>query len=760
MTRLGNLSPPDFEDLCRDILQAESGQRFSAFGAGADGGVDGRHSKGPQSTVLQCKHYLNSTFSQLKSALKKEVPKIDLLKPSRYILVTSQSLTPARSDELASVLGDRLKQPGDILGAEDIEAALRRHPDIEKAHLKLWMASTAVLEKVLHSGLEAHTAATKAEILDELRVYVRNPSFDAAFEKLEKHRVLVVSGPPGVGKTTLAKMLTYHYLNDGWQFCAIKSLDDGFAKLDEEKQTIFFFDDFLGQIELDRQALVQRDGQLARFVKRVRASKNARFILTTRAHIFEEARRLSDYMDEDRFQISKFLLDVGQYTRSIKARILFNHLAASDLTGDHIKALLQGDWLKKIVDHQNYNPRLIAHVAAECPEDLDKAAYPTFAFKVLENPAPIWAKAYRSLSMRCQNLLVALYFGNQYHQSIGVLRENFNAMHNKICEHYSQPSKPEDFEEALKSLESGFVAISGQQVRFVNPSVRDFLKAHLSDGDFLGLLPTFCVRAEWAQNLWNHLKQTFQTDPDKLKALALTFFEFANKLDQIPNFSKVKLKIGQYNYRYRKLDDLSIVERGFLLLDLFEQSDDRSFLDAAISVLKSEVLGFEASGDSSNLPELHWRISSFVDDDVDCKAVLLASVETALVSAIEAGIPMDELVNVKNAIDEYLDEAINLDPIEDAINSAIDYEFDEVSEAISDLSSESELNAHLELLEFIEQHTGRSAETAKNVVLEKISEIEVPDYDDYQPSSRGRSSHADAVFSDNDLVSLFSTLSK
>lgn len=389
---------------------------------------------------------------------------------------------------------------------------------------------------------------------------------------------------------------------------------------------------------------------------------------------------------------------------------------------------------------------------------MEPAAYPKFVFKTLENPALIWAKAYRSLSMRSQNLLVALYFGNEYGQSIKTLKKNFNAIHTKICEHYSQPSKPDDFEEALKSLESGFISISGSQVRFVNPSVRDFLKGHLTDGDFLGLLPPLCARAEWAQNLWRHLKKAFHTDPDRLKSLAQDFREFANKLDKIPNFTKLKME--KYNYWHRRLDDLSVAERGYLLLDLFEQSDDRSFLDNIVSVFTSDVLGVDASRDGRELPELHWRISSFVDDNVDHKAALLKSVEVALVRAIEAGLPMDDLVAVNDAIEEYLDESIDRGPIDDAINSAIDYEFDEISERISDLSSESELKEHLDLLEFIAQHTGRSAEAAKMVVLEKINEIEVADDDEYRPSSPGRSRKPDAEFSDNDLVSLFSTLSK
>ena len=361
--------------------------------------------------------------------MRGEKEKLLKLNPSRYILYTSQSLTPDRSNKLAAALEGYLKDPGDIWGQEDIEGALRRHPYIEKSHLKLWLSSAAVLEKILQSGLEAYTQATKDEILDELRIYVRNDSFDKAAKKLEEQKILIVSGPPGVGKTTLAKMLSYYYLNEGWKFCAIRSLDEGFARIDDETPTVFFFDDFLGRIKLDRQTLLQQESALAAFVRRVRASKNARFVLTTRAHIFEEARRISDYVDDNRLQLAKYILDVGSYTRKIKSYILFNHLSVSKLTQDHFAALLEDDWLKKIIDHKNYNPRVIAFVSSDGLDTIVPSEYPGYIYNALENPDRIWSKPFRALDIKMQNLLVALYFGREFGQSIDELRLNFSDLH-------------------------------------------------------------------------------------------------------------------------------------------------------------------------------------------------------------------------------------------------------------------------------------------------------------------------------------------
>jgi hypothetical protein len=144
-----NLSHSEFEDLARDLVGREIELRFEAFPEGPDGGIDGRHARADGSIVMQAKHYQGSGFAALRSKMTKERQSIDRLAATRYILVTSAPLTPKNKNTLAQIIGPSLQTQGDIFGPGDLNALLRKYPDIEKAHQKLWAQNTSVLETVV-----------------------------------------------------------------------------------------------------------------------------------------------------------------------------------------------------------------------------------------------------------------------------------------------------------------------------------------------------------------------------------------------------------------------------------------------------------------------------------------------------------------------------------------------------------------------------------------------------------------------------------
>ena len=147
------LSHADFEDLTRDLLGRELAVRFEAFPEGPDDGMDGRHASAEGAIILQAKHYHRSGFSALKSKMKKERPSIDALQAKRYILATSTPLTPKNKSALAEIIGPSLLTHGDIFGPDDLNALLRKYPDIETSHAKLWGRSTAVLKAVVTAAM-------------------------------------------------------------------------------------------------------------------------------------------------------------------------------------------------------------------------------------------------------------------------------------------------------------------------------------------------------------------------------------------------------------------------------------------------------------------------------------------------------------------------------------------------------------------------------------------------------------------------------
>lgn len=500
------LSPIDFELLVRDLLQAELGITMESFGPGKDGGIDFRFALADLDVVVQAKHYVEGGPRSLLRAALKEDSKVQKLAPSRYILVTSLSLTPELKRKLIQAMPSTPVSAGGIIGREDLNNFLGRHPHVLRQHFKLWLTSTVVLERILHSAVYNRTDAELDRIRQLVPKFVHNASVAQAETILEGRGALIIAGEPGVGKTTLGRMLLWLHMEQNWKVFVVDDLQEAMAVSTAGEKRLIFLDDFLGQISLTNELLGKVDQRLLVFLDRLRNNKDLRFILTTRRYLLNQAQIQSDKLSSPRVAASEMILNVGVYTRIIKAKVVFNHIYFSDLVDEEKAKLLDGDFFLKMIDHRNFSPRLIELLTSADYYSVDDESIQSTALRVLDNPSELWDRPYRShLSADARCLLWAIFFTGLYIEK-DLCLQLFKRIAANSGQQIASPDAVSRFRTGLKELSGSFVEVGDKEISFANPGIRDFLSKVVIDDHLLPVVIRSVSTLYEFRSAWNFFK--------------------------------------------------------------------------------------------------------------------------------------------------------------------------------------------------------------------------------------------------------------
>ncbi|RAJ97586.1 restriction endonuclease [Larkinella arboricola] len=723
-----NLSPTEFEEVSRDLLQKKLGILLESFTSGKDGGIDLRYCLAGKKIVVQCKRYNN--FLSLYNNLKKEKNKLLQLQPTRYIISTSVGLTPNQKLKIYTLFRPSILEESDILGRDDLNNLLNIYPDIEHNHFKLWLSSTNTLKKILKSRIYNLAALEEKDIKDIIKLYVENDSFTEALKIIEEKNFVVISGIPGIGKTTLARVLVYYFLSKGYEeFIYLSdSINDAYDSYKDKIKQVFLFDDFLGSNFIENNLSFNEDARLVKFIHSIGKAKNKVLVLTTREYILVQATQKYEKIENSYINLAKCIIDLEQYTKTIRAKILYNHLYFSDLPKEYINNIIDTKSYLSIIEHRNYNPRIIQTFTNK--DIWATIPFEEFSKKIilfLDNPESIWKHAFSHQIMVISQFLLlnmVLFNGFVLLEDLKLAIQSFA----RLCStKYGFIFTEFDFNKSIRELEGTFIKIdkdfqNNYAIDFQNPSILDFLINYLST--YPELIKDLIESAPY----FNQLTNVFIIDEDfsnntKYKKILLkgNIQEyFINKL--IAEFDKMPfIKSTMEFISFEEFELQRKVESIYYKLSIITQIID---IHSHANLLEFILSKFEIIEDFSLLSkqeiDSYLTVIDSISDNIACNPLqIISQIEKTINSLSDVEI-FTKLSHVFHSeLRQFtLNNTALYNKIENLINANIDY------------SDYSECNFLIEDIETIEYDLELNYSEIKNKILLKISDFEREHYED------------------------------
>ncbi|WP_407478342.1 nSTAND3 domain-containing NTPase [Elizabethkingia meningoseptica] len=534
------LSPLRFEKFVRDLLTKYYG-RFENFAEGKDGGIDFRYSSNDEKVlIVQCKRY--KEYKNLKYSLKNtELPKIKKLKFDKYLLAISLDLSPTQKDDIFNLFNGYLSNPNQIITRGDLNTLIQENKSVIYDYPELWMKSIDIHQRIFSLGILHHSDFIKDRISKTLINFVPTENYKKIISHFNDNKILIISGNPGVGKSTLAYATLSHFVyHHSYKIIDLsyRNIQEAETFLANEEATFFLLDDFLGKIKLEKNDDFAH--LLSFFIEKIESCENKKLIITSRNHIIESGIKSLYAINHINNFIQKHTIELTELTRSSRTLMLYNHLYNSNMDVEYLCNLLDNDYIN-IIDHPNFNPRIIEHLTNNyflVKSKINAKNYYDYFLYNLKNPSEIWNQFYKNLP----NDLYKLIIINKFIINDTIPYEKLeNAIMKFIlnCPQFQHHSFDE-FEQIIRELKGTIFIIQDdyddlteenhQIVEFHNPSIIDFLDNHIWKNKFW--LKIIIENAIYYEQLFNwELQEIVEKDDELLKIFKHKVINSFNNLE-------------------------------------------------------------------------------------------------------------------------------------------------------------------------------------------------------------------------------------
>jgi hypothetical protein len=322
-----------FQDLCSQVCEVTLGRPVEIFREAQDGGQDAvflipSATDTPSTGTVQCKHTSDAKRALKFSDLSAELGNVEeLVKASQadtYALMTNMSVdAPVAAAMRAKLRALGVRKPH-ILGRQYIVRVIRSSARLRALVPQVY--GLGDITSIVDERLSEQSRALLDSWIPKLRTYVPTKAHRDAVKAISKHGVVLLLGNPSSGKSAIGAIVsTIASENPDSTVLALTSprdFESGWNPNDPGR--FFWIDDAFGSNVL-RDDYVQ-DWASAFSKLRAAIKHGNRFLLTSRKHIYEAARRRLGQRNLPQFADGSAVVDVGDLTYEEKAQILYNHV--------------------------------------------------------------------------------------------------------------------------------------------------------------------------------------------------------------------------------------------------------------------------------------------------------------------------------------------------------------------------------------------------------------------------------------------------